>query len=244
MNLVTAWMLWWRNVDLLVPAGTNTLLNWIQCGFNVGFSHSPLWTRSWKRWLDRFESRKTWQVFTTLKSLNKVNILMEHSFNTILDSQLCCNNVICQRCKMVVKFICVFVYSLLFNVTCSESDFQVNLVVWVGVEMFHSLFIIRLTNWLINIPVGFLHTGRMVRTSDSQPKGHGFRILAKARRGICEQDTLKSTARGSQNKQCLQHVPLTSVPVKEEREKKIDFQKLVLCKILCKSTFLKSTSPF
>jgi hypothetical protein len=28
----------------------------------------------------------------------------------------------------------------------------------------------------------------------------------------CEQDTLKSTARGSQNKQiCLRHVPLTSV---------------------------------
>jgi hypothetical protein len=35
---------------------------------------------------------------------------------------------------------------------------------------------------------------------------------AKARRGICEQDTFKCTARGSQNKQnCLRHVPLTSM---------------------------------
>jgi hypothetical protein len=43
-------------------------------------------------------------------------------------------------------------------------------------------------------------------------KGSWVRIPAKARRGICEQDTLKSTARGSQNKQnCLRHVPLTSV---------------------------------
>jgi hypothetical protein len=59
--------------------------------------------------------------------------------------------------------------------------------------------------------------GRMVRTSDSQPEGRGFesRRRAKARRGICEQDTLKSTARGSQNKQnCLRHVPLTLVKKK------------------------------
>jgi hypothetical protein len=35
MTLVTAWMLWRRNVDLLVPAGTSTHLNWIQCGFNL-----------------------------------------------------------------------------------------------------------------------------------------------------------------------------------------------------------------
>jgi hypothetical protein len=50
--------------------------------------------------------------------------------------------------------------------------------------------------------------GRMVRTS-------WVRIPAKARRGICEQDTLKSTARGSQNKHnCLRHVPLTSVKKK------------------------------
>jgi hypothetical protein len=48
----------------------------------------------------------------------------------------------------------------------------------------------------------------MVWMSDSQPKGRGF----ESRRGICEQDTLKSTALGSQNKQnCLRHVPLTSV---------------------------------
>jgi hypothetical protein len=34
---------------------------------------------------------------------------------------------------------------------------------------------------------------------------------------ICEQDTLKSTARGSQNKQnCLRHVPLTSVKKKKK----------------------------
>jgi hypothetical protein len=41
------------------------------------------------------------------------------------------------------------------------------------------------------------------------------RITAKAWHGINEQDTLKSTARGSQNKQnCLRHVPLTSVKKK------------------------------
>jgi hypothetical protein len=39
--------------------------------------------------------------------------------------------------------------------------------------------------------------GRMVRTSDSQPEGRGFESL----RGICEQDTFRSTARGSHNKQ-------------------------------------------
>jgi hypothetical protein len=33
--------------------------------------------------------------------------------------------------------------------------------------------------------------GRMVRTSDSQPEGREF----ESRRGICEQDTLNSTAR-------------------------------------------------
>jgi hypothetical protein len=36
--------------------------------------------------------------------------------------------------------------------------------------------------------------------------GTWVRIPAEARRGICEQDTLKSAARGSQNKQnCLRH---------------------------------------
>jgi hypothetical protein len=35
--------------------------------------------------------------------------------------------------------------------------------------------------------------GRMVRMSDSQPEGRGF----ESRRGICEQDALKSTARGT-----------------------------------------------
>jgi transposase len=34
MTLFAAWMPWRRNVDLLVPAGTSTRLNWIQCGFN------------------------------------------------------------------------------------------------------------------------------------------------------------------------------------------------------------------
>jgi hypothetical protein len=34
------------------------------------------------------------------------------------------------------------------------------------------------------------HRGRMVRTSNSLPEGRGF----ESRRGICEQDTLKSTA--------------------------------------------------
>jgi hypothetical protein len=45
---------------------------------------------------------------------------------------------------------------------------------------------------------------RMVRMSDSQPE---VRIPANARRGICEQDTLKSTAQGIHNKQnCLRHL--------------------------------------
>jgi hypothetical protein len=35
MTLVTAWMTWRRNVDLLVPAGTSPHLDWIQCGFKV-----------------------------------------------------------------------------------------------------------------------------------------------------------------------------------------------------------------
>jgi hypothetical protein len=39
ITLVTAWMpgrKWWRlHVDLLVPAGTGTGLNWIQCDFNT-----------------------------------------------------------------------------------------------------------------------------------------------------------------------------------------------------------------
>jgi hypothetical protein len=47
-------------------------------------------------------------------------------------------------------------------------------------------------------------------------RGSWVRIPAKARRGICEQDTLKSTARGSQNKQnCLRHVPPNSVKKKK-----------------------------
>jgi hypothetical protein len=33
MTLVTAWMPWRRDVDLLVSAGTSTRLDWIQCGF-------------------------------------------------------------------------------------------------------------------------------------------------------------------------------------------------------------------
>jgi hypothetical protein len=53
--------------------------------------------------------------------------------------------------------------------------------------------------------------GRMVRTSDSQPDGRGFESRRR-HAVVSEQDTLKSTARGSQNKQnCLRHVPLTSV---------------------------------
>jgi hypothetical protein len=49
-------------------------------------------------------------------------------------------------------------------------------------------------------------------------RGSWVRIPAMARRGICEQDTLKSTAWGSQNKQnCLRHVPLTSVIKKNAR---------------------------
>jgi hypothetical protein len=35
MTLVTAWMPWRRNVNLLVLAGTSTHLNWIECGFKV-----------------------------------------------------------------------------------------------------------------------------------------------------------------------------------------------------------------
>jgi hypothetical protein len=45
------------------------------------------------------------------------------------------------------------------------------------------------------------------------------------RRGICEQDTLKSTVRGSQNKQnCLRHVPL-NLSKKKKRYPQ--------CKIIC-----------
>jgi hypothetical protein len=41
-------------------------------------------------------------------------------------------------------------------------------------------------------------SGRLVRTSDSvSTKGSWVWIPAKARRGICEHDTLKSTAQGS-----------------------------------------------
>jgi hypothetical protein len=41
---------------------------------------------------------------------------------------------------------------------------------------------------------------------DILTRGSWVRIAVKARRGICEQDTLKSTARGSHNKQnCLRH---------------------------------------
>jgi hypothetical protein len=47
MTLVMAWMLWRRNVDLLVPAGTSTRLDWIQCGFNVKCWGAPSFTRSW-----------------------------------------------------------------------------------------------------------------------------------------------------------------------------------------------------
>jgi hypothetical protein len=47
------------------------------------------------------------------------------------------------------------------------------------------------------------HRGRMVRMSDSQPEGRRFE---SRRRRIFEQDTLKSTARGSHNKHnCLRH---------------------------------------
>jgi hypothetical protein len=50
----------------------------------------------------------------------------------------------------------------------------------------------------------------------TQHRGSWVRIPAKARHGICEQDTLKSTALGSQNKQnCLRHVPRTSVKKKK-----------------------------
>jgi hypothetical protein len=35
MTQITAWMPWWCNMNLLVPAGTSTQLNWIQCGFNT-----------------------------------------------------------------------------------------------------------------------------------------------------------------------------------------------------------------
>jgi hypothetical protein len=40
-------------------------------------------------------------------------------------------------------------------------------------------------------------------------RGSWVRILAKAQRGIFEQDTLKSTARGSHNKQKLLAAPLS-----------------------------------
>jgi hypothetical protein len=45
MTLVTAWMPWRRNVGLLVPAGTSTRLDWIQCGFKTSFTkvHYQVW---------------------------------------------------------------------------------------------------------------------------------------------------------------------------------------------------------
>jgi hypothetical protein len=53
----------------------------------------------------------------------------------------------------------------------------------------------------------------VVRTTDSRPEGRGFES-----RRICEQDTLKSTAQGSQNKQnCLALVK------KKEKESQMDF---------------------
>jgi hypothetical protein len=67
--------------------------------------------------------------------------------------------------------------------------------------------------WLVHVPCRLTpqqahktlfveRRGRMVRMSVPQPDGRGF----ESRRGICEQDTLKSTARGSYNKQnCLWH---------------------------------------
>jgi hypothetical protein len=42
MTLVTVWMPW-CNVDLLVPAGTSTHLNWIQCGFNPSSHAFACW---------------------------------------------------------------------------------------------------------------------------------------------------------------------------------------------------------
>jgi hypothetical protein len=69
--------------------------------------------------------------------------------------------------------------------------------------------------------------GYLQRTVDnylwliSHDLSHGVPLMipVKARRGICEQDTLKSTARGSQNKQnCLWYVPLTSVKKKEKQK--------------------------
>jgi hypothetical protein len=48
-------------------------------------------------------------------------------------------------------------------------------------------------------------------------RGSWVRIPAKARCGICEQDTLKSTARGSHNKQnCLRH-PLPQYKKKKKK---------------------------
>jgi hypothetical protein len=41
MTLVTAWMSWRRNVDLLVLAGTSTRLDWIKCGFKYVFYGCP-----------------------------------------------------------------------------------------------------------------------------------------------------------------------------------------------------------
>jgi hypothetical protein len=60
-----------------------------------------------------------------------------------------------------------------------------------------------------------------VRTLNQRVMGSNPGDTAKARRCICEQDTLKSTARGSQNKQnCLRYVPLTSVKKKKKKKKK------------------------
>jgi hypothetical protein len=61
-TLVTAWMPWQPNVNLLVPAGTSTHLNWIQCGFSILLNifnfhknwkcntHAGIWVTFWFLW--------------------------------------------------------------------------------------------------------------------------------------------------------------------------------------------------
>jgi hypothetical protein len=52
-------------------------------------------------------------------------------------------------------------------------------------------------------------------------------VGSKARRGICEQDTLKSTARRIQNKQnCLRHVPLMT-SVKKNNAKALPYMYMI-----------------
>jgi hypothetical protein len=73
MTLVTAWMPWPRNVDLLLPAGTSTRLDWIQCGFK--------WARLIHNYLNLLCTYK--YSYSHVFPLNNVDILYPTSGHTV-----------------------------------------------------------------------------------------------------------------------------------------------------------------